>query len=418
MRIPQIDINPLRVLGVYANSTLREIEQNKAQLRAFARVGQKVELPLWLKRLSLLPPMPDITEEMVTQAQSQISLQDDRDNYARFWFERDESLVQEDEKVFSLLSNNQVDEACWLLQQRTDHAAMKNLLLLSVLKDDWKMIAEISAKCFEENVAEFDLFMSEVIKASPEANGKRSHRLLSNFKRETWISEMKELLINHHKSVLDVDIDRLKKIDPNCSDISFLKKSIEDVMADYVHVKALRYLCGKESLVPIYYTTMTAKMLCTVILTYGRMNTDRKGSRWARRQLNKYWWDLSEVDQNNGDFVLFRKILDEKCGGESLVDILMEGCGPIIFIMLFGLLGRACGCGGSSRSTYKPKPNYEMPNIYKYPQIPNPIDYEMKLMQIKSGKVHDSIVNLLQSKEFDDIIKNIDLNQKSIDVHQ
>ena len=84
MRIPQIDINPLRVLGVYANSTLREIEQNKAQLRAFARVGQKVELRLWLRGLTLLPPMPDVTEEMVTQAQSQISLQDDRDNYARF----------------------------------------------------------------------------------------------------------------------------------------------------------------------------------------------------------------------------------------------------------------------------------------------------------------------------------------------
>ena len=112
MRIPQIDINPLRVLGVYANSTLREIEQNKAQLRAFARVGQKVELPLWLKGLTLLPPMPDVTEEMVTQAQSQISLQDDRDNYARFWFEHNESLAKEDEQVFSLLCNNQVDEAC------------------------------------------------------------------------------------------------------------------------------------------------------------------------------------------------------------------------------------------------------------------------------------------------------------------
>ena len=147
MRIPQIDNNPLRVLGVYANSSLREIEQNKAQLRAFARVGQKVELPLWLKGFSLLPPMPDITEEMVQQAQSQISLQDDRDDYARFWFERDENLAQVDEKVFSLLCNNQVDEACHLLQQRTDHAAMKNLLLLSVMNDDWSMIADCASKC-------------------------------------------------------------------------------------------------------------------------------------------------------------------------------------------------------------------------------------------------------------------------------
>ena len=39
MKVPQIEYNPLRVLGVFANATLREIEQNKAQLRAYARVS-------------------------------------------------------------------------------------------------------------------------------------------------------------------------------------------------------------------------------------------------------------------------------------------------------------------------------------------------------------------------------------------
>ena len=89
---------------------------------------------MWLKGLSLLPPMPDITEEMLTQAQSQISLQEDREDYARFWFEKDESFAHEDEKVFSLLSKDKVRKARKLWEQRTDHAAMKNLLLLAVME--------------------------------------------------------------------------------------------------------------------------------------------------------------------------------------------------------------------------------------------------------------------------------------------
>ena len=165
MKVPQIDINPLRVLGVYANSTLREIEQNKAQLRAFARVGQKVEFPLWLRGLSLLLPMGDIDEEMLTQAQSQISLPEDRKNFARFWFERgDESFAQDDEKFIALLNNHQVEEACELLKQRTDHAAYKNLLLLYVMKPDWRGVADCASKCFEGDVNEFRLFMDEVVK--------------------------------------------------------------------------------------------------------------------------------------------------------------------------------------------------------------------------------------------------------------
>ena len=67
------DSNPLRILGVFANASLREIEQNKALLRAFARVGQEAQLQLWLNGLSLLKPLPPVTEAMLAQTCLNIS---------------------------------------------------------------------------------------------------------------------------------------------------------------------------------------------------------------------------------------------------------------------------------------------------------------------------------------------------------
>ena len=230
MKVPQIDINPLRVLGVYANSSLREIEQNKAQLRAFARVGQKVELPLWLRGLTLLPPMPD---------------------------------------VFSLLCNNQVDEACQLLQQRTDHAAMKNLLLLSVMKDDWTQIADCASKCFEGDLMEFRLFMDAVVKASDRANGEDSNQLLDYFNDESWRAEMSKVLTNNHKQLMEGLLDSLKHVPTD--NAKLLKKAYDNAMVDRKHLIAICNLNGEESLVYQFYISEFGKMLCITLYRYAKL---------------------------------------------------------------------------------------------------------------------------------------------------
>lgn len=295
MRIPQIDINPLRVLGVYANSTLREIEQNKAQLRAFARVGQKVELTLWLRGLTLLPPMPDVTEEMVTQAQSQISLQDDRDNYARFWFEHNESLAKEDEQVFSLLCNNQVDEACQLLQQRTDHAAMKNLLLLSVLKVDWIQIADCASKCFEGDLMEFRLFMDAVVKASDRANGEDSNQLLDYFNDESWRAEMSKVLTNNHKQLMEGLLEHLKHVPAD--NAKLLKKAYDKAMVDRKHLIAICNLNGEESLIYQFYLCEFGKMLCITLYRYATLQPYHAHElRWICREFFTWWIFVKEDD--------------------------------------------------------------------------------------------------------------------------
>ena len=310
MKVPQIDINPLRVLGVYANSTLREIEQNKAQLRAFARVGQKVEFPLWLRGLSLLLPMGDIDEEMLNQAQSQISLPEDRNNYARFWFERgDEKFAQDDEKFIALLNNHQVEEACELLKQRTDHAAYKNLLLLYVMKPDWRGVADCASKCFEGDVNEFRLFMDEVIKASNTANSDGSHLLLYHFRDDFWKAEMRKLLINNHKRVLDGVIERLKHVPKD--DANLLKNAYEKASEDKQHLKALLNLNGEESMIYQFYLGEIGKAMCTTLYRYALLLKYRAHEiRWACQEFETWWGFVKKTDPDYSDLRPMKTYMD------------------------------------------------------------------------------------------------------------
>lgn len=426
MRIPQIDINPLRVLGVYANSTLREIEQNKAQLRAFARVGQKVELPLWLRGLTLLPPMSDVTEEMVTQAQSQISLQDDRDNYARFWFEHNESLAKEDEQVFSLLCNNQVDEACQLLQQRTDHAAMKNLLLLSVMKDDWTQIADCASKCFEGDLMEFRLFMDAVVKASDRANGEDSNQLLDYFNDESWRAEMSKVLTNNHKQLMEGLLDSLKHVPTD--NAKLLKKAYDNAMVDRKHLIAICNLNGEESLVYQFYISEFGKMLCITLYRYAKLQPYHAHElRWICAEFLTWWFFVKEEDPDYPSLrsmhAYINSVLPRYGGGSRSSDDRVtptinidgkdnSGCtvpaviiGFLIFIFAF-----SSGGGSKKAKTYDynlnnvtKKYNYSLPENFQTPvDVSAYIDDALKQYQTSAQS--------LSVDELNQILANVNHN--------
>lgn len=279
MRVPLIDNNPLRVLGVFSNATLREIEQNKAQLRAYARVGQEAQLPLWLNGASIFPQLPDITEDMLAEAEAELTLQDDCNRYAIFWFERDSGHANEDQEACTLLNENRVDEARQLWLQRTDHAAQKNLLLLAVVGDNWSEIATRASKCFEGEMAEFRTFMSEVVKYSPDANDSQSHQLLDHFTEDPWMTDVKRLLENHHKSHLDEIIDRLEH--SGITDEKLLRYEVDEALDELVHLDALKILMGSKSVVYTFYATETSKLLSDIIKGYYNSYPCEFSSEWA-----------------------------------------------------------------------------------------------------------------------------------------
>lgn len=377
MKVPPISDNPLRVLGVFANATQREIEKNKTKLRAFSHVGQEVQLPLWLNGLKLLPPLTDVTEEKLAQAQAQLSLQKERDRHALFWFEQDKNHVQDEDKAIELLNNNRVDEARQLWEQRTDRAAQKNLLLLAVMDDDWDRIIASATLLFRNDTASFHSFMEEVLKLSSEANGLRSHELLLHINDETRRAEMKQMLVRNHQHFLDEAIDRLKRM--KSEDTAIQKEEIEKMIAARSHVEALRYLLGSDnSFTCSYYANQTAKALVNALAQYSGQQYLFSEYKWAAKIVNEIWKDIDFGDPENKD--IWRKKIaidarakvrqtDNSGGNDGCLDSIKNLIAYFLILFFAGFLFRS-GCG--RRKEYRSPYRYNYQKYYTPPKLKTP----------------------------------------------
>ncbi len=77
-----INENPFRVIGVPANATERELQKQKAKLRAYIKVGKSLSSDLDFEMLKDI----ERTEELIENAFSRIEQNQDKVNYALFWF--------------------------------------------------------------------------------------------------------------------------------------------------------------------------------------------------------------------------------------------------------------------------------------------------------------------------------------------
>ncbi|MBO7067906.1 MAG: hypothetical protein J6W52_04420 [Bacteroidaceae bacterium] len=374
MRILLIDNNPLRVLGVFANASLREIEQNKAQLRAYAHVGQRVLLPLWLNGLPLLSPLSDVTEEQLAKAQAELTLSADRDRYSLFWFERDCNHVQDEQEAIKLLNNYCIEDVCRLWRKRTDHAAQKNLLLLAVLTDDWLEIATKATQYFDGNLTGFRQFMNEVIKSSPEANNPQSHELLFYFPEEMWSSEMKHILVNRHKLALEEAIDRLKHT--GTTDALLLRKEIDRMVNEISRVEALRNLLGNDSFTSSYYSNEAARPLIDAIHAYTKLVNSKSALVWAAEVMNEVlrYINVNDLDRYELWSVLY--LINNK---PPKIEFGSNGCVNGLFdiwckvgVGFFVLLGLARACQTCERkvSSYEYNSHSYKPKIERYDPTP------------------------------------------------
>ena len=74
--------NPFRVAGVLANTTERELQKQKAKIKAFTKVGREAKTELDFPFL----PAVSRTEESVNEAFSKIEQNQDRVSGGLFWF--------------------------------------------------------------------------------------------------------------------------------------------------------------------------------------------------------------------------------------------------------------------------------------------------------------------------------------------
>ena len=152
--VPAIIIdNPFRVLGVYANSSYREIVASISKATKFMEVGRKVDYPLDLPMVKNLNVKSNLTHslENFDNALAVISNSEDRLKYAQFWFLR---MTPLDDEAFDVLFSGKPNHAISVWNKEDNLSSLQNRIILYFWKGDFKSAlqnAEILYKLFPDD---------------------------------------------------------------------------------------------------------------------------------------------------------------------------------------------------------------------------------------------------------------------------
>lgn len=141
--------NPYRVLGVLANASRKEIERNKSQIKAFAKVGKTPSFPYDFE--NILGPV-DRSEDNLNDAVSKLTFDKDKVAYGLFWF-NNASFV--DEETLRRLKESSLDYAVNYLANcgLASYSAYINMVVISLLSSNWICAAYCYTRLFEtENI--------------------------------------------------------------------------------------------------------------------------------------------------------------------------------------------------------------------------------------------------------------------------
>lgn len=132
--MPQIiEQNPFRVLGVYSNSTLRDITANKTKIAAYTKVGKSISFPL-----DSAGGLPDVkrVSDSITWADHEIALPQKKIVHALLWFAKGSSI---DEIAINHYLNGDAEKAKELLSKRLDATTLVNLSVIGLIEGNYEV---------------------------------------------------------------------------------------------------------------------------------------------------------------------------------------------------------------------------------------------------------------------------------------
>ncbi len=156
--VPEIILdNPFRVLGVYANSSYREIVASVSKATKFMEVGRKVDYPLDLLMVKNLNVESNLTHSLadLDNALALISNSEERLKYAQFWFLR---MTPLDDEAFEYLFTGDYDLALSVWYSEENLSSLQNRIIISLWKGDFKSALQDAEKLY-------NLFSKEFLKA-------------------------------------------------------------------------------------------------------------------------------------------------------------------------------------------------------------------------------------------------------------
>lgn len=157
--MPEIRFNPFRFLGLFANATKKERAAQLAQANAYLRVGQEVYNPLHLQHL--LGALSE-DEESISEAESQLTLDDERAHYSAFWFVHGPN-PDEDLKAINMLDLGRSSQALAIWSHRDDQEALQNQLVTFLILGKWKQALMVAQQLYrdESEIRRFVFAVSE-----------------------------------------------------------------------------------------------------------------------------------------------------------------------------------------------------------------------------------------------------------------
>lgn len=124
--------NPYRMLGVFANTSVKERVASLNKMKAYLMVGKTISFPL---DISQYLHSIDRTTDSVLDANSKLTLPIDQIHYAQFWFVK--STV-EDEIAFNYLFSGNMDKAVEIWSKLDGVSSIQNRIVCELIKRNFQ----------------------------------------------------------------------------------------------------------------------------------------------------------------------------------------------------------------------------------------------------------------------------------------
>lgn len=141
----QILQNPLRTLGIFGNSTLKERAANISKAKAFLRVGKPLTFPS--DCAGTLPPV-NRTPETLARAESDLTFRENRLRSGQFWFV---NKSETDVRALRRVSEGEFVSAANLWKRHTCVASLQNRLVCALIENDWRKVLLVAGKLYSRS---------------------------------------------------------------------------------------------------------------------------------------------------------------------------------------------------------------------------------------------------------------------------
>lgn len=345
-----VQYNPFRYLGLFANATLREQTAMATQMKAYARVGQKVDSPLLLSLF--LGELP-CDEATIKENEFRLELPKEREQYAFFWFMHGPD-PDEDLKAVEMLDKGMFSEAMAVWKKRSDREALQNLMVTALLLEDVKEAIRLAQQIHHDecNIRRFVNTLTDDFQWL-------TVQILRDYAKDDpqWASVLKDIQL----SVCRQNIEKCLE-NAQCQDDSETYEALYDATSD---LDLLRAILGPdnatyqsladqlanalvlEKFAPLRvqnplkwfdkaYEIMVleetkVRVMVAVFSFYENILNDSVESRKKTKQHEK---QLLELISYNGPIVELKALIQERVKEQKTVNHWKIGCGALGLLIL------------------------------------------------------------------------------------